>query len=160
MMTDSTVTNSDSSDMFFPLRRSNANGCTCGTCATCCDDFVFWNIIRTHRERIECVRHESMMRNRHNPQKYPLVDIPQCKCMFCVRTYDYEIPENLPRFPQPKNTHVRRANNNECTCMICATCVNDNVFFGVINTHDTSICKCMYCCAEQEFNTRYTFSRS
>jgi len=160
-MTNTIVDFSNSSnEIAYPLRRSNAYPCNCGICATCCDDFVFWNVVKTHRERIENIRHESIIRNLHNPQKYPLLPIESCKCMFCAHTIYDEVPSNLPWFPQPINTHIRRANNNECSCMVCATCVSDRVYFGVVEAHDSHDCNCLYCDNERKFEEKYKLYRS
>jgi hypothetical protein len=75
-------------------------------------------------------------------------------------------PLPLPRVP----THLRRRNNCECLCMVCASCVDDAVYFNVVVTHSALIesartdkqfsgytfldCDCLYCCAERDFQER------
>ena len=141
----------------YPLRRSNASSCTCGTCYSCCSDLLFWNVVKTHRNRREQVRIESMARNTMNPTFYPLKTIPICDCIFCIRAGDVEVPTNLPELPPPRGpTHLRRHNNCECLCMVCGSCVDNYVYFNVVESHRNYIpdCGCMYCTSEQDYQQR------
>ena len=164
----------------YPLRRSNAYPCTCGTCYSCFDDIDLWNVVDAHRVRIAEVRAAAVARNAHNPKKYPLEDIPDCDCVFCHRAGISQVPHNLPPLPAPRGpTHVRRSNNCECTCMICASCVEDAVYFGVVEAHrwhiqavrdhqelihqqnpamypleDIPDCDCLYCSSEKSWEQR------
>ena len=158
----------------YPLRRDDVFPCACGTCFSCCDDLLFWNVVKAHRVRREQVLNESTGRYAHNPEKYPLESIPECSCVFCVRAGINEIPADLSPLQKASGTHLRRRNNCECVCMICATCVSDAVYFNVVTAHASHIawmqsekpksdqyssmefsdCDCLYCCTEREFHTR------
>jgi hypothetical protein len=151
----------------FPLRRCNAFPCTCGACYNCMDDFLFWTVVKAHTERVEQVRAESAQRHQFNPDRYSDDPIPDCTCLFCVLSYRQKAPENLPSLPSPIiQTHVRRSGDCECLCGVCATCVPDNLFFNVVQSHQQHIkltrevceieketysyvviqdCKCIFC---------------
>ncbi len=154
-------------EVHFPLRRSNATPCTCGTCYSCCDDLLFWNVVKAHRNRIAEARAGAVARNAHNPEIYPLENIQDCDCVFCVRAGINEVPHNLPPLPKPHGpTHLRRSNNCECTCMCCASCVSDTVYFSVVEAHRRELvtswpgaqsvheCTCLYCDAEKSWGER------
>lgn len=160
-------------DVIYPLRRSNATPCTCGTCRSCCHDLLFWHVVMAHRDRIAEVRAGAVARNAHNPERYPLEDIPDCDCVFCDRAGINEVPHNLPPLPEPRGpTHLRRSNNCECTCMCCASCVSDTVYFSVVEAHRWHVeamrelvarwpgaqavreCDCLYCEAEKRWGER------
>jgi hypothetical protein len=67
---------------------------------------------------------------------------------------------------------LRRSNNCECTCMCCASCVDDAVYFGVVEAHRWHVegmrelvarwpgaqvvreCDCLYCEAEKSWGKR------
>jgi len=127
--------------------------------------------VKAHRDRHERLRKAAMDRHAHNADMYPLEYIPACSCAFCLRAGISDVPANLQPLPKAREpTHLRRSNNCNCVCMVCASCVDDAVYFNVVASHSALIestrtdaqtfgyniadCDCLYCCAERDFQER------
>lgn len=60
------------------------------------------------------------------------------------RTFDKIESKN--KIDPSVNIYIRSANNCECKCNICATCMSDEIFFGIVSSHLRIIdCKCCVC---------------
>ena len=104
---------------------------------------------------------------------------PLCNCFFCVDFYETNTSKTDPTWQcfcpdctdiestemeETLNTSdlkqfLRRANNCECRCGVCATCVSDAEFFYTVYRHKESDeqCVCPFCRHHLHYLTTYFF---
>jgi len=103
---------------------------------------------------------------------------PLCNCVFCVDFYETKQSTTDPTWEcfcsectsitsdemdltlkssQKIQQFLRRANNCECTCGYCASCVTDTEFFFTVYRHKQrdEQCACPFCQSHQYHLTKY-----
>lgn len=144
------------------LRRANNCDCECGICATCLSDTDYFKIVADHyyKNCEQCVcnvcsdyntnLHEITMSNKCIDNIYYDDNKTNLHKIIYYKPFTKSINPKVRVF-------LRHANNCNCKCGICATCVSDYEYFKIISEHIEQVetCDCKFCTSYRDYHIRF-----
>jgi hypothetical protein len=139
-----------STSIIEDIRRANSVGCECGVCASCISDEDYYNIVRTH-SYLSC-QCKICSDYRINIEMDITTSV-KCRCNVCYELFKKNLDPRVKVF-------LRRANNCQCDCGVCATCMSEITYFQTVSDHIEFVktCDCKVCQSYRGYHERYNWT--